>query len=323
MTVKTMELEKGGGVTGKEIMEVLATVAAELGDEAEEVEETMQESAGEAVRKRSGNILQPRRRGQNVSVRGRARPGPRLLARFAAGRVEEFLHATTLSAADIRDPEISALIASKMREFHKLHMPGDKKVQIWHKLRKWLNLAKSLSSSKDAKNFGLQDMDEEINKLENLISGSEGCHQEIGFCHNDLQYGNIMMDKDTRSITIIDYEYASYNPIAYDLANHFCEMAADYQTDTPHLLDYTKYPDFEERQRFVKIYLSAEGKKPSNAEVEQLMNDAEKYTLANHLFWGLWGLISSYVNKIDFDYKEYARQRFQQYWLKKLTLLDW
>ncbi|MCI34731.1 kinase superfamily protein, partial [Trifolium medium] len=51
-----------------------------------------------------------------------------------------------------------------------------------------------------------------------------------------------MMDEETRSITIIDYEYASYNPIAYDLANHFCEMAADYHSDTPHVLDYSKYP---------------------------------------------------------------------------------
>ena len=41
----------------------------------------------------------------------------------------------TLSAADVRNPEISALIASKMREFHVLHMPGDQKAQIWHKLR--------------------------------------------------------------------------------------------------------------------------------------------------------------------------------------------
>lgn len=28
-------------------------------------------------------------------------------------------------------------------------------------------------------------------------------YQEIGFCHNDLQYGNIMMDEDTRAITLI------------------------------------------------------------------------------------------------------------------------
>lgn len=39
-----------------------------------------------------------------------------------------------------------------------------------------------------------------------------------------------------------DYEYASYNPVAYDVANHFCEMAANYHTETPHILDYTKYP---------------------------------------------------------------------------------
>lgn len=39
-----------------------------------------------------------------------------------------------------------------------------------------------------------------------------------------------------------DYEYASYNPVAYDFANHFCEMVANYHTDTPHILDYSKYP---------------------------------------------------------------------------------
>ena len=39
-----------------------------------------------------------------------------------------------------------------------------------------------------------------------------------------------------------DYEYASYNPVAYDLANHFCEMAANYHSETPHILDYDIYP---------------------------------------------------------------------------------
>lgn len=39
-----------------------------------------------------------------------------------------------------------------------------------------------------------------------------------------------------------DYEYASYNPVAFDIANHFCEMAANYHTEEPHILDYNKYP---------------------------------------------------------------------------------
>ncbi|KAK1378674.1 hypothetical protein POM88_025418 [Heracleum sosnowskyi] len=54
-----------------------------------------------------------------------------------------------------------------------------------------------------------------------------------------------------------DYEYASYNPAAYDLANHFCEMAANYHSETPHILDYNFYPGLEERERFVRSYLSS------------------------------------------------------------------
>lgn len=33
-------------------------------------------------------------------------------------------------------------------------------------------------------------------------------------------------------------------------------------------------------------------------------------------------VLQSYVNNIEFDYMEYARQRFQQYWLRKAMLLD-
>ncbi|PVH62082.1 hypothetical protein PAHAL_3G200500 [Panicum hallii] len=243
--------------------------------------------------------------------------GPRLLGRFPNGRIEEFIHARTLSAADLRDPEISAIIASKLREFHKLDMPGPKSVLIWKRLRNWLKTAKNLCSSNEAKEFCLDSMEEEITALENEFSGEREC---IGFCHNDLQYGNIMIDEETKLLTIIDYEYASFNPVAYDIANHFCEMAADYHSEKPHVLDYTKYPDTHERKQFVQTYLSSSGEE-SDAEVENLIKSIEKYTLASHLVWGLWGIISEHVNDIDFDYKEYARQRFEQYWLKKTTIL--
>ncbi|OWM65769.1 probable choline kinase 1 [Punica granatum] len=243
--------------------------------------------------------------------------GPRLLGRFAEGRVEEFIHAKTLSAADLRDPHTSALIAAKLREFHDLAMPGPRRVLLWDRIRNFLREAKRLCSRKDAEEFNLDALEAEIGMLEEELSRDP---HPVGFCHNDLQYGNIMMDEETKLLTIIDYEYASYNPVAYDLANHFCEMAANYHTETPHVLDYSLYPDEEERRRFVTIYLSSEGKEPGEDEVEQLVSDAEKYTLANHLFWGLWGIISGYVNNIEFDYMEYARQRFQQYQLRKPML---
>ncbi|GMP80007.1 hypothetical protein CsSME_00035278 [Camellia sinensis var. sinensis] len=172
-------------------------------------------------------------------------------------------------------------------------MPGPKKVVLWDRMRSWVGEAKSLCSSENTKEFGIDTLEEEICMLEKELSRD---YQEIGFCHNDLQYGNIMMEEETRSITIIDYEYASYNPVAYDLANHFCEMAANYHTETPHVLNYSVYPGLEERQRFARTYLSSAGNQPSDSEVEQLVDDAEKYTLANHLFWGLWGIISVSVS---------------------------
>lgn len=244
--------------------------------------------------------------------------GPLLLGRFPNGRIEEFIHARTLSASDLFDPDISALIAAKLKEFHELHMPGPKKAVVWDRLRKWVNVAKSLSSPEEAEAFHLDSMVEEISLLEQNLTRD---NQRIGFCHNDLQYGNIMIDEQTRSITIIDYEYASYNPVAYDIANHFCEMAADYHTETPHILDYSKYPDLDYRRRFLHIYSSSSGDQLSDIEMEQLLLDVEKCTLASHLFWGLWGIISEHVNEIDFEYLEYARQRFEQYWLRKPSLL--
>ncbi|OMO61174.1 hypothetical protein CCACVL1_23710 [Corchorus capsularis] len=244
--------------------------------------------------------------------------GPRLLGRFPNGRIEEFIHARTLSASDLRDPDISALIAAKLREFHELDMPGPKKVSLWDRLRNWLNAARRVCPPEEAKAFRLEAIEEEISMLEKKLSGDR---QRIGFCHNDLQYGNIMIDEETKSITIIDYEYASYNPVAYDIANHFCEMAADYHTETPHIMDYSKYPGLEERLRFLRIYLNSSGKQPSDTEVHQLLQEVENYTLASHLAWGLWGIISEHVNEIDFDYKEYASQRFQQYWKRKPELL--
>lgn len=48
----------------------------------------------------------------------RKRIGPRLLGSFDNGRFEEYLHAKTLTAEDLRVPETSKQIAKRMRELH-------------------------------------------------------------------------------------------------------------------------------------------------------------------------------------------------------------
>jgi hypothetical protein len=35
-----------------------------------------------------------------------------------------------------------------------------------------------------------------------------------------------------------------------------------------------------------------DGEEPDEEKVKDLLNSIEKYALASHLFWGLWGIIS-------------------------------
>ncbi|KAL2898122.1 putative choline kinase 2 [Bienertia sinuspersici] len=233
--------------------------------------------------------------------------GPSLLGRFGNGRIEEFIRARTLSASDLRDPEISALIAAKLREFHGLSMPGPKSIKLWDRLRDWLQTAKRLCSPEEAEAFCLSALGEEITELDSKLSGN----QCIVFCHNDLQYGNIMMDEHTKSITIIDYEYSSYNPVAFDIAITSARWL---------LITIQKRLIFWITINTL-VWKSVKGCQPSELEVEQLLEDVEKYTLASHLYWGIWGIISHHVNGIDFDYLEYGKQRFQRYWQTKPELL--
>lgn len=57
-----------------------------------------------------------------------------------------------------------------------------------------------MASPTEMDEFRLEAMEDEINLLEERLTRDD---QEIGFCHNDLQYGNIMIDEETNAITII------------------------------------------------------------------------------------------------------------------------
>lgn len=44
-------------------------------------------------------------------------------------------------------------------------------------------------------------------------------------------------------------QYAGLNPVAFDIANHWCEYGADYHSAEPHLLDYSLMPDVAQQAR--------------------------------------------------------------------------
>ena len=96
-----------------------------------------------------------------------------------------------------------ACISTKARLFlhlHSLFYNLDAITFFFQCFRNWLGAAKSLALPEEAKAFCLDTIEEDISILEKELPGA---HQRIGFCHNDLQYGNIMIDEVTNSITII------------------------------------------------------------------------------------------------------------------------
>ncbi|GJY95837.1 RNA-directed DNA polymerase, eukaryota [Tanacetum coccineum] len=64
----------------------------------------------------------------------------------------------------------------------------------------WVIKASSLGSPEQAKEVQLEILENKIDALEMEFSQSD---QNVAFCHNDLQYGNIMIEDETRTITLI------------------------------------------------------------------------------------------------------------------------
>ena len=75
----------------------------------------------------------------------RKKIGPRLLGTFLNGRFEQFFNATTLTPANLREPETSKQIAKRMRELHDgIELLDEERVEgpsVWKNWDRWLEQA--------------------------------------------------------------------------------------------------------------------------------------------------------------------------------------
>ena len=81
----------------------------------------------------------------------RKKIGPRLLGTFSNGRFEQFFYSRTLTAADIRMPDVSVQIAKRLRELHEgielLKEERDGGPFVW---KRW---ARSLERAEEVANY--------------------------------------------------------------------------------------------------------------------------------------------------------------------------
>ena len=149
--------------------------------------------------------------------------GPRLLGSFSNGRFEEFLHARTLTAEDLRIPDTSKQIAKRMRELHDgidlLEAEYETGPSVFVNWDKWVDRVEKVITWLDqqvhAKEAGRLPPPRERYVKRGLIcgvewpvfrkavekyrqqllresGGEEGVKNRLVFAHNDTQYGNLM-----------------------------------------------------------------------------------------------------------------------------------
>nr|BAU37041.1 choline kinase [Chlamydomonas asymmetrica] len=160
--------------------------------------------------------------------------GPQLLAVFANGRVEQCLSEyQTATSADIRDPQTSRGIATALAQFHATMVRGV--------------------------SCGSHGAVPEPSLLLHTVSSSSRPTNTTIDIHEPRSGSSSHTEASAPAVRLIDYDYVSPACVAFDIANHFCEWAADYHSSTtpPHRLDFARFPSVQQQRAFVLQYLTS------------------------------------------------------------------
>ncbi|KAJ2908937.1 hypothetical protein GGI21_002385 [Coemansia aciculifera] len=254
-----------------------------------------------------------------INMAGLTRLGmcPELYARFDNGLVYGFIPGSIAKPEEMGSDLWAPLIARRLAEWSKVKLPGDHSSQLFPIVRRWMKDIPADYADQRAnvifhKHFTSEMLNAEVDFLESTLVA---LHSPVVFAHNDLLSGNIIMAESRDAVSFIDYEYAMYNYRGFDIANHFNEYAG-------FECDYSRYPAKPDQLQWFKTYLDHLGHDSSPAALEDMYREVNLFQLASHFYWGIWALVQASISDIDFDYMDYARLRFDQYFKVKSQVLS-
>ncbi|VEU38891.1 unnamed protein product [Pseudo-nitzschia multistriata] len=252
-------------------------------------------------------------------------------------------------------------IARKLAQLHStcsvpLHLLDDQGATptptLWTQLYPWLerSLSATFRNERDTHRAEreldppLSELGAEIDWLRSEVIGGGGDPGKgvIGFCHNDLLASNIMMKTSAgetpgaaavlEQLHFIDFEYGGINYYAYDIANHFNEYAGGTAEEDHATPNYDRCPSAAEKRVFLEAYAEEYNRhqekhndpSASTTTVDELEASVDGFSLANHLVWGLWGVLQAASEGCEdgLDYLHYAKCRFARYGHDKKLLLE-
>ena len=132
---------------------------------------------------------------------------------------------------------------------------------------------------------------ERLQKLTDIINIPES---EYKACHNDLLADNfILINKDARHkyeapMYLIDWEYAGMAPKYYDIADMFQEILVPRKSEKQIVEEYCGGREFDRVLYYIDLF------KPFP-----------------DIYWFLWSLIQLNISKIEFDYYNYGKTKYE------------
>ncbi|XP_003387510.1 PREDICTED: probable ethanolamine kinase [Amphimedon queenslandica] len=251
----------------------------------------------------------------------------KLHCQFDNGIAYGYVPGRPVTIDEMSDPAMCRRIAKTLARFHKVQVPeslSNGKSRLLNEFFTWFDkipdtYSKDEDNEKYLRSFG-GSTDPLKREVEELTIELEKLSSPLVLCHNDLLCGNIIYNEEEDNVSFIDFEYAGLNPRAYDIADHFCEFVGIDIKD----IDYTKYPGEELQKKWLRMYLTElKGTSDiSDTDLHQLYREVNKYALAAHLMWTIWGLIQASIATIDFDYLTYSSVRYNEYLAKKEHFLS-
>ncbi|XP_013406296.1 ethanolamine kinase 1 [Lingula anatina] len=271
---------------------------------------------------------------QNMVLLHSAGCAPEVYCSFNNGLCYAFVPGIVGNRDLVRDEKVRKLIAKEMSRIHSIQNAGsinDKKIKIspeamvFKKIRSWLELVPDhLDNTEQDERYQREikkrhELEAELSELQGPL---EALNSPVVFCHNDILCANLVYDASQDKVVFIDYEYADYNYQAFDIGDHFCEFAG---VDD---VDYSLYPDKDLQLKWLRTYLECEkelknlpASDVTDKDVEILYVQVNKFALLAHFFWGVWAILQARFSNIEFDFVQYAAQRFGEYFNRKHEFL--
>ncbi|UKK00401.2 choline kinase [Theileria orientalis] len=280
---------------------------------------------------------------------------PKMVENFPGGRIEEWIEGFVLHSSSLFNLSVLTSVATLLAKFHKTittvaPKEWDRSPSLLSKMEEWLPECRKINESlklgldmdkmesyfHDYKKFLNEYLDKldmpeyndfpgnigdegERNKLTNEELKRQGSNygNRVLFCHNDLHLKNLIATYD--GLTLIDFEYSSFNYVGADIGFFFVESNFDYDCEEyPFFkMDRSFELSYDLKVMFASVYLSeslGSNVLPDRTDIiDPFLNSIELFSMGTLLFWAYWGIIMLSLNDINskFDYKQYSLLKFE------------